>query len=358
MKTMLKKPFFIYMTLLLFAGGLSMSSCSSDDDGKTDPQARDKAPLISAIDAANQLLEGTVEGNNDGEYPAAARTALQAAIDAASAVNASTTVTQDQINNAASSLEQAVNAYKAAVIAPIAEADLIGHWAFDEGSGTVASDNSANGFDGDFKTGPELWGAGTPEWTKDRHGEEGKALHFDEGGNVEIPYNTALNPKSMSILLWIKADEVNADNRFMGLHSWVGYKFQLQEANKPFFSVNTDQGGYDKDAQKIELPLNEWHHIAVTFGGGNMIFYVDGTEIMRHDTPGEAKSIADNPYNLVFGQDFPSDKYAATEDNFDDDLIIPLEWGGYFRGAMDEIRMYKTVLSASQVQSVYDREKP
>lgn len=357
MKTMLKTPL-IYMLLLLFAGGLSMSSCSSDDD-KADSLTIDKAALISTIDAANQLLEETVEGGNDGEYPAEAREALQAAIDAADAVSSSSSVTQDQVNNAVSSLEQAVNAYNTAVIAPIAEADLIGHWAFDEGSGTVASDNSANGFDGAFKTGPELWGAGTPEWTKDRHGEDGKALQFDKGANIEIPYNMALNPKSMSISLWIKADEVKPGNRFIGMHSWFGYKFELQEANKPFFTVNTDQGGYDKDAQKVELPLNEWHHIAVTFGGGNMIFYIDGAEVMRwEDTPGEAKSLADDPYNLVFGQDCPTNMYAETIDNIDIDQKIPLEWGGFFHGALDEIRMYKTVLSASQIQSVYDREKP
>ncbi len=146
----------------------------------------------------------------------------------------------------------------------------------------------------------------------------------------------------------------------MGLQSWIGYKFELQEANKPFFSVRTDQGGYDKDIHDNNgLPINEWHHIAVAFGGGNTVFYIDGTQVQKwEDTPGEAMSISDTPYNLVFGQDFPTDKYAANGDNFDNDKIIPLEWGGYFQGYMDEVRMYKTVLSASQIQSIYDREKP
>ncbi|MDQ3536308.1 MAG: LamG domain-containing protein [Bacteroidota bacterium] len=263
------------------------------------------------------------------------------------------------MNNAIVSLGQAVDAYEAAVITPIAEADLIGHWTFNEGTGTVAADNSANAFNGNFVTGHEGWGAGVPMWSADRHGEEGKAIHFDEGANIEIPYNTKLNPSQMTVSMWVKVDEINANNRFLGLHSWEGYKFQLQEANKPFFTINTSEGIYDRDAEVNGLPVDEWHHIAVTFGGGNMTFYIDGTEVKKwENTPGDAKSISGNPYNVVFGQDFPTDKYAANGDNFDNDKIIPLDWGGYFRGSMDEIRMYKTVLTASQIQSIYDREKP
>lgn len=357
MKKMFKNPI-IYMLFLFLAGGITLSSCS-DDDGET-PVVVDKTALVSAIAAANTMMDETVEGNNDGEYPTAARTSLQSAIDAAKAVNTSTTVTQDQVNNAIVSLNQAVAAYEEAVIAPIAESDLIGYWTFNEGTGTVATDLSANGFDGEFKTGPAEWGAGMPEWAEDRHGDAGKALYFNEGGNIEIPYNTALNPAQMSISLWVNAEEINANNRFMGLHSWIGYKFQLQEANKPFFTVHTDEDVYyDRDAEVNGLPINEWHHIAVTFGGGNMVFFIDGTEVKRwENTPGAAMSISGDPYNLVFGQDFPTDQYAATPDNFDNDRKIPLDWGGYFRGHMDEIRMYKIVLTASQIQSIYDREKP
>jgi hypothetical protein len=356
MKNLFQRPI-LFLLALLMAGAFGLSSCK-DDEG--DPvEVVDKAALVTAINAAKTMLDNTTEGNNDGEYPAAARSALQNAITAAEAVNTSTTVTQTQVNNAIVSLQQAVTTYEGAVITPIAEADLIGHWSFNEGSGTTAGDNSANGFDGTFKTGPAAWGAGTPEWVEDRHGEAGKALYFNEGANIEVPYNTALNPPQMSIALWVNSEEINANNRFMGMHSWNGYKFQLQEANKPFFTVNTQEGIYDRDAEVNGLPLNEWHHIAVTFGGGNMVFYIDGTEVKRwENTPGEARSIAGSPYNLVFGQDFPTDQYAATPDNYDNDQKIPLEWGGYFRGAMDEIRMYKTVLSASQIQSIYDREKP
>jgi hypothetical protein len=355
MKKLFQQPI-LFMLALLMAGAFGFSSCSDDDEPAV---VVDKAALVTAINDAKTMLTETIEGNNDGEYPTAARTALQSAITAAEGVNNSTTVTQEQVNNAIVSLNQAVTAYEGAVITPIAEADLIGYWTFNEGTGTTAEDVSENGFDGTFKTGAEAWGAGTPTWVADRHGDAGKAIYFNEGANIEIPYNTQLNPQQMTVALWVNTDEINANNRFMGLHSWNGYKFQLQEANKPFFTVNASEGIYDRDAEVNGLPINEWHHIAVTFGGGNMTFYIDGTEVKKwENTPGEAKSIAGTPYNLVFGQDFPTDQYAATPDNYDNDQKIPLEWGGYFRGAMDEVRMYKTVLTASQIQSIYEREKP
>jgi hypothetical protein len=356
MKKLISKSILLLLLMVAFAGLVNLSSCSDDDD---DPaEVVDKVALQTAIVDATLLLESTDEGNNDGQYPTEARTDLQTAIDAAEAVETSTTSTQAQVDAAVNSLNAAMDTYEAAVVTPIAEADLIVHYTFNEGTGTTITDMSANELNGIFKNGPVAWGAGIPEWAEDRNGEAGMALHFNNGANVEVPYNTKLNPETMTISLWINADEINENNRFLGLQSWVGYKFQLQSTNRPFFTVQSTDGTWDRDAE-VELPINAWHHIAVTFGAGHMIFYVDGTQVKDFDnTPGTAVSISGTPYNLVIGQDFPTDQYAAVTTNFDIDHKIPLEWGGYFRGLLDEFRMYKTVLSASQIQSIYDREKP
>lgn len=356
MEKLIPKSMLVLLLMFAFAGMVNLSSCSDDDDEK-EPVVT--TALQAAIDDAEELLATTEEGNNDGEYPTAARTALQNAINAAQAVVDNPASTQAQVDAAVNSLNAAMDTYEAAVVTPIAEADLIAHFTFNEGSGTTAGDMSANGFDGTFKTGPAAWGAGVPEWSEDRNGDAGKAIFFDDGANIEIPYNTKLNPEQMTISLWINPSEIRESNRFLGLQSWVAYKFQLQSTNRPFMTIHTSDDAYhDRDAE-VELPLNEWHHIAVTFGGGNMIFYIDGEAVKTwENTPGTAKSIADDPYNLVIGQDFPTDQYAPTPDNFETDHKIPLEWGGYFHGYLDELRMYKSVLSASQIQSIYDREKP
>jgi hypothetical protein len=355
MKKMIPKSILFILMLFAFAGLVNLSSCDDDDDGN---DAANTAALETAIADAVDLLASTTEGNNDGEYPTTARATLQAAITAAQSVVDNPASTQAQVDAALNSLNAAMTTYEESVVTPIAESDLIAHYNFNEGTGTTATDMSANGFDGTFKTGPADWGAGVPEWAEDRNGDAGKAILFNEGANIEIPYNTQLNPEQMTISLWINAAEVRENNRFLGLHSWLAYKYQLQSTNRPFFTVNTTEGIWDRDAE-VALPLNEWHHIAVTFGGGNTIFYIDGTAVKAFEnTPGTAASISGAPYNLVIGQDFPTDQYAPTDANFETDHKIPLAWGGYFHGLLDEIRMYKTVLSSTQIQSIYDREKP
>ena len=55
-----------------------------------------------------------------------------------------------------------------------ASADLVAHWRFDEGSGTVAIDSSGNGNDGTLK--------GDPQWVA---GMYGAALEFDSDDYVD-----------------------------------------------------------------------------------------------------------------------------------------------------------------------------
>ncbi|AYB31658.1 hypothetical protein D4L85_14275 [Chryseolinea soli] len=349
------KPVKLMLMGITLLSAMFIASCSSDDG----PVEGDKTALSAAITEIEDALSSAEEGTLEGQYQSGSKATLQAAVDAAKAVVADKGAEQAKVNSALANLQAALVAFEAKVVEPIDLANLVARWKFDEGTGTTANDESTNNFDGAFKTGPAGWGAGVPTWSTDRFGAANKALHFDKGANIEVPYNTALNPTKISISIWVKADEIKPGNRFIGLQSWIGYKFELQEANRPFLSIGKPDGGtYDRDSQQ-NLPINEWHHLIATFGGGNMVFYVDGELVLAWDnTPGDARSISGTPYNFVIGQDFPTDKYAATDTNFDNDHIIPLAWGGFFHGSLDDIRIYKSVLTASQVASIYASEKP
>jgi len=105
-------------------------------------------------------------------------------------------------------------------------------------------------------------------------------------------------------------------------------------------------------------------HLAVTYVDGTETFYINGISVkVWTDFTGTASSISAKPYNLVIGADFPVDKYSLGDGtNFaivgsPDYHVIPLAWGGHFIGAIDEVRIYNTALSASQVTSIYNREK-
>lgn len=363
MKTKLRIPAVLFVAAILAT--IFVVSCSKDDI----IPPPDLTALKASIVAAQTALDAAIEGKNDGQYPVGSKTALQTAIAQAQAVVDNTATIQTEADAAKVSLDLAVTTFQGLIITPIASDALIAHWSFDEGTGTTAHDASNNHFDGTLKTGPAnapdtTWKPRLPTWTTDRTGAANKAIHFN-GGNVEVPYNVALNPtQALTVSVWVKQDKIKAGNRFLGLQSWIAYKFELQDHAYPFFSLGYDGGTYDRDSGQ-EVPINTWHQLAVTFVPGHMIFYVDGTQIKEYtDVPNPGLSISGKPYNLTIGQDFPTDKYSTNDGtNFNtvgnaDYHVIPVAWGGFFQGSLDELRMYKVALTATQISQLYDREKP
>ncbi len=356
MKNMKDLKFKILLFVVLIGGISLLQNCSSNDDsGGTPPVTVNKTVLQATIIAATTLKANTSEGTGVGDYTVGSQAILQTAISLAQAIFDSSTSTQAQVDAAVVSLNNAIVAYNASIVAEIDPANLVGHWKFDEGSGTTVADDSGNNLTGTFGAETMLdAAAANPVWTEDRFGTANKALVFDKGAKVTVPYNAAINPPMMSISVWIRVDEIRDSNRFIGLHEWIGYKFQTQSINKAFFTSHTTVGTYDKDTDP-PLEVGSWYHLVVSVGDGNTTFYINGVQVEKWtDTPGTM--LPDNSHDLTFG--VGSSKYAATTNNFDIDGIVPAAWGGYFHGAVDEIRIYKTILSATQVTSIFNAEKP
>lgn len=352
---------FLLMATVLLTAAL-FAACSSDDGAP--PVV--KTDLVAAIAAANALISTTSEGVAAGNYIKGSQATLTGAIAQAQAVVDDVTAVQLTVTNATVALAAALTAYDAKKVVPIDPTNLVGQWTFDQiataSVGAVVKDYSGNNRDGAIKAGHAYWGGGTPTLTADRYGANNKALHFNQGGNVEIPYNTALNPTTMSISLWAKADVNNPiiNNQYMiAMNRWNGYKLNFQSDPKAFFTVKAavpgvvDPAYYDRDNASPIVTQGQWWHVVVTFGAGHMMFYLNGVLVKDWDnTPGTAILQA-APVNLVFGQDLPSTGYSLNDadPNY-------LNWGGFYIGTMDEVRIYKSVLTASQVTSIYDVEKP
>lgn len=354
------------MLLVALSSTILYFSACKGPDGDTAPA--EKKYLNDSITAAVNLLAHTVEGKNDGQYPASSRTSLQQAIEMAKTVHTTSSFTQEQVNAAVVSLHQVMDNYRSAKITPIAPESLIANWPFNEGTGTTVTDISSNKFAGTFMSGHASKGAGTPAWTADRFGTANQAIAFDKGAHIEVPYNTKLNPKSITISLWIKCTKNQESNRFIGMHAWLGYKFEMQSKNYLYFTAHSAKDDKaDKiyaadDDSGVAVPLNEWHQVAVTLAQAKMVFYMDGVKVKEYQndyaTVGDMDNIADDPYPLVFGQDVPANRLAPDDTKYDTDHKIPEAWSSFFIGAMDEIRFYNTALTDSQIQSIYDREKP
>ncbi|HTH56775.1 MAG TPA: LamG domain-containing protein [Cyclobacteriaceae bacterium] len=369
----------------------TISSCSKSDVATTN-----LASLTTEITSATTLLNASSEGTGSGEYVRGSKAILQTAITAAQTVADNKATTQPQATAATAQLTAAVTAFQAAAVVPIDPTNLVGQWTFDElttaTAGTSVKDYSGNSFNGMitaghpyFSTTPGLPWSGyvvttnVPTQTTDRYGDANKALHFSAGANVEIPYNPLLNPQQISISLWAKADSLPGDpakywanNYIISMNRWNGYKFQIQDTPRSFFTAHVsgtqtppcgcsaDSTIYDRDmnAGKIS-PLVKWHHYVVTFGGGHEVFYVDG--FMVYDwgsnsteaVHGTIVNLASKPVNLVIGQDLPTAKYST-----DANSPYYVNYGAYFIGGIDEVRIYKSVLTAQQVTSIYNTEKP
>jgi hypothetical protein len=354
MKT--NKSKLIIMASAMIFSGLFMS-CGGDDDPVVIPV--NFTELSTSIAEAATLIATTSEGTAEGNYQRGSQAVLQTAIDASQAIVTEGTATQVQVDNAVVAIDLAIEAYQAKIIEAIDPANLSAHWTFDEGTGTTIADFSGNGLSGTFKTGHADMGGvglggGFPEWATDRYGNANKAVAFDKGAWIEVPYNAGINPSEITISVWVKANGISANNRFLGLHSWNGYKFQMQDTPKSFFTAATVADGiYDRDTDPV-LAADTWYNLVVTFGGGKMTFYVNGEQGTQHDTPGAMAPVVG--HNLAIG--VGSSKYADVDTNYDVDKIIPVAWGGFFNGTMDELRIYKKVLTASQIATIYEVEKP
>ena len=362
MKTAKLKLLLCGATLLLLAG---ISSCSKKD---ATPVVV-KTDLEAAITAANTLLSTTHEGVAAGDYLKGSRAPFAAATAAAQSVLVDPHSTQAQVSAAIANLAGAIATYATNLVTAIDPTNLVGQWTFDVIAaatvGTIVKDYSGNGHDGTLKAGHAFWGAGTPTLDADRYGNNARALHFNKGGNVEIPYSTSLNPPIMSLSLWAKPDVNNPivnNQYFISMNRWNGWKFNFQDTPRAFFTATYDDPAipvthkccYDRDQNVGTAPQGAWHHYVVTFGGGHEVFYIDGLLVNDwSNTPGTI-SLLTTGVNLVFGQDLPTSVYVTTPSS-DPNYV---NYGGFYIGALDEVRIYKSVLTQAQVTSIYNLEKP
>jgi hypothetical protein len=249
--------------------------------------------------------------------------------------------------------------FKSKAIVPVAQENLVAQWTFSEGTGTTVTDLSSNHLVGTLLAGHStIVGRGAlPEWTADRYGVANQALYFKKGAHIEVPFQATLLPAQITISLWVKVDTIWANNYMISEKWWEGYKFQFQDGNKPFFTFKTADGQFnDRDWNVNGLPNDRlWHHIVVTLKAGEEVFYGDGVLIYTWTNltgTGGINTSLPNPQTFVIGQQQPNTLTGVAP--ADD----PSQYGvGYFKGSLDDIRIYNTALTAAQVESIFNLEK-
>lgn len=351
-----------YILLLILLGSIlsgSMISCKKNNS--TPDYNSDKTILKAVIDSLTSVSDTTVEGNKPGQYIPGAKTALDSVIKLGNEVYSSNTYTQEQINNALNNLLRAGNTFSTRRLQTVSPENLIGYWKFNGNT----NDSSGHQNDGILKTnwfGPDAThavdGGTLPQLVADRFQQPNAAYYFEKGATIEIPYNNTLNPKSMTISLWLKTDVPSTGGDYMfALDRWWGYKLNLQGSNFLYYTVFKGNGNWvtdDDGGSGSTVPLSTWVFAAVSYDNSTSTvkFYLNQNLVKTiSNKPGPPFTLT-TPYNITIGNELPKSKYNLSDSN-DPDYY----WGpDNFTGSLDDVRFYNTALTDNEVLSIYTSE--
>lgn len=199
---------------------------------------------------------------------------------------------------------------------------LLGHWAFNEGSGAMAIDSSSQN---------KAIYLSANQWTP---GKFGHALQFKDNDMIALGDVFAIEKKSFSISLWIKFSQAEKENQFL---TNIGSKV---DSDSNYIALSYSHSGdkklrfitKDNDLQVLDtsktLEPHIWHHIVVTRKGAEGQIYINGqldkTGIVQAGDLGDS-----SPWILGRGH----------QDSF--------------QGMIDNLKLYQNVLSNSEVQKEF-----
>ena len=211
------------------------------------------------------------------------------------------------------------------------EDGLVAYWSFDEGSGIIVHDYSGNGNDG------EIHGA---SWVE---GKFGKALFFDGASWIEVPdsetldgfaeitlevwVNPILGERGAIISKWFYEYEIPINDRV--------YVLTVEADGRVDFGLSSDgsDGIWVESSMKVEN--NTWNHIVAVSDGETMKIYVNG--IQDPNIVDAPKSLHSSNKSLQIG----AWNYSPNETNT------------YFRGIIDELKIYNRALTTDEIQDHY-----
>ncbi len=208
---------------------------------------------------------------------------------------------------------------------------LLLHFPFDEGSGKTVKDSSENAFEG------ELNG---PTWTE---GKFRKALAFN-GKTDFIGVNPlGVNTDELTIELWFKpgSDIKAGDGRQDLIYRQKGsgrphLTFNREADGKlGFYIYPSDGSSHDAKTNASSWSSGTWYHVAGTSKPGELKIYIDGK--LANTNIALPKLPIDSQYEQ-HGISIGARQASQT----------------FFKGAIDDVRLWSRVLTANEVQQAFD----
>jgi len=208
------------------------------------------------------------------------------------------------------------------------ETGVVGYWHFDEGVATSSYDSSGNRNNGVLINGPT--------WQTSSNCRSGSCLSFDGTNDyVDVGTGTSLSiTQNITMETWVKLNTYTSGGTNTDRASIV------QKTGQYYMTVNSANGTLDVFFQGITgahtssnstIPLNEWAHVAITYDGSNIKWYINGSLDKTLPAAG------------TIGTDLRSVRVGG-EPGF----------GRFTNGHIDEVRIYNRALSAEEIQNHYN----
>jgi len=209
---------------------------------------------------------------------------------------------------------------------PDTDPDLLGHWTFDEGAGTMAADSSGNGNHGTL--------IGEPQWVE---GLFGGAAAFD-GVDDYIDTGSTENLPNWTISCWAICPLPPSNSAPTGpIHREQNYQISWHHSNEVFRGTAAiSVGGTWYAASFGPMEGETWYHLAATYDGETFSSYKDGVLITANETPSGDASNDSN--TLKFGRHALAAQY----------------WGG----TVDEIHVFTRALTADEIKVLSPPKPP
>jgi hypothetical protein len=203
--------------------------------------------------------------------------------------------------------------------------DPRGVWTLNEGTGTVAADDSGNGVNGSLVNGPA--------WVP---GVLGSALSFDGLDDyVDVPHAAALNAYPMSLVFWVKTGAAGPHglvNKYLP-GSRNGYQVFVNSGSLcAWYFRDASNHVWDGTGCALMTPgFNDdrWHHVAFVVDAAGGRLYVDGLQRAGRSWTG-------SPGAPSTGAGLSFARYPG--------IAAP-----YLPGALDDVRIYDRALTAEEI---------
>jgi len=199
---------------------------------------------------------------------------------------------------------------------------------FDEASGTSAADATGNGWIGTL--------VNSPTWVT---GYSNNAVNLSSGSSqyVTLPAGVVSNLNDFTISAWVNQSSISTWSRIFDFGTGQSVYMFLAPRNGQNnlirFAITVGGGGGEQHIDgTAALPTGVWKHVAVTLSGSKGVLYVDGVPVGTNSAMTLTPASLGNTTQNYIGKSQYNDPY--------------------LNGQVDEFRIYRTALSASEVATL------